>query len=333
MWISSRALLRRWSVLALVALLLAGCTSQISGDARPYGDVAAASARLASARAALGELRSLDYCTLLGGDGPGRTVDGDQLVRGMDFCATFGLSAGARVEVMVGPVHVRPKLPDHQLRALDQLPPPLRVNRPYTKSDGSCEILLAFPGKELLRFRARHVGDERPPPTEQLCDLAESTLRHAVERMGAGEVGHVTHGPKSLGLVDACSLLTKDELAAVFYTAEAARPSPTGHHCQWVESDVLEFHKVDIYLDREGILPAPDNRSVVKETIAGRESYVLEEADDRNTYCSVWAAHKADEQPLVEAAKLVVTDGNNALGACAVARRLAGLAWARLPAL
>ncbi len=162
--------------------------------------------------------------------------------------------------------------------------------------------------------------------TLPLAELFDIDFRHLEPRIG------------SLGGVAACGLLRSSEVEH-FAGAPHVTAFPAGHRCwwngvPWAEDFEIQnpYPWVRLVLTAGSESAYDDGRS---ERIAGRDSSVLAEELEYFSKCTV----ATDHGPFVEGADgareyavLTVEFDSGDAEACRVARRLAELAWPRLPA-
>jgi hypothetical protein len=278
--------------LGLVAcgLLLTACVNRAEPVARP-----ASSAPLTAA-AALGELRTVDFCSLL-----------DE--RGADSLSSFELCRTEVdfVELTVGPLVAGPSVGSEPYEYPGDLPPGLRVWS-YFPSGGpnGCVLWLGFADGVWLTVTALDAADPPWSAADSYCRTAATVVAGALAAIEEGRVGHVSHEPDSFGGIDPCPLITGPELGGVPTAA------PSGHSC--VNGDVELSFGIDV------------RASGTQETIGGQEATVRR---DRKT-CAVVFQRPVDEDPRYVAQARVTVTGDDEQ-ACVFARDVAELVAPRLP--
>lgn len=310
-------------LLALV-LLVSGCT----GD-QPGRPAAAAGRTPATATAALGDLRTVDPCSLAdpGALAPFGAAENAGTVS-LDYCLLrVRQPDGGLAQVQVGelgPAEQQPGDPvvrDGDLQVVQSAPLP-----------GHCSRQIVFPDRVAMQVSADLLAGA---PGGRLCGLADAGARAAARAIHEHRVAHRGFPPNSLALVDPCAVL---DTAAVRQVPglEQAVPTgrPGGHQCQWgVQS--AQAPRVRL-LHTAGDPPKVSHGSAVAEDVAGRPTVTsVVGGDPRVPLCTAETGHVPFGPPgsgQVEVATLVVAyPGGDGIDACDFARGLAQVAWPKLP--
>jgi hypothetical protein len=310
-----------WCGLLVASLTLAGCSLPVGGaagaDQAALQRVRAEQGTPLASWQALGEVTTLDYCSLL--DVAGITgAAGTPVLSSFDDCSVPVAVDGVRVDVragFLGPAGAgNPPLRDKRL------PRGLVAEREVGTVGGGCGYHLRFPDSVSLRFEANSFTTAGGTlPVSSLCPLAERAVDGAVAAVTERRVRHQSFPARSLGAVDACTLLGEGRVVAELGLPAPMKSYPGAHHCRWGEAGKASA-SLSFYIDK------PLGSSA--ETLGGRASQVQPAGPD---YCSVQAPHIAAAGG-IEIASLFVSTRDAGKDPCAVARTLAAEAWAKLPA-
>lgn len=318
--------MRRLAGVLVCVLLLSACTKVQAGTALEDPAAAGGRERMGSADAAVGGVRGLDYCSIMRPEAVGRELVAP--VAATEFCSTLRQSDGGQIWLTIGPIESRPKVA-HQARQVDRVPWPLRLG-PNVEYDDGCTAQLVFRNLDVVDVTAAAAPDQSTPPnTSLLCAAAREVAVRAAQDIVAGKAAQATAPEWLLGAIDPCSLLSLAEAGPALHIVDqyeklAATPNPAGRRCQWGSTGTLRWHHAEIAL---GTRFAPEGPH---EMIGGRDS-VIEEQPGGHYKCAFVLTYAARGEHLVETASLAVTSQNNAIDACASARRLAEVVWPRLP--
>ncbi|MDA3643304.1 DUF3558 domain-containing protein [Saccharopolyspora indica] len=317
--------LRHRGMLLLLVLLVAGCTPGGS----PQAPAAPQQDESGTARASLGDLRTVDPCTLtdpaaLREFGPAENAGTVSL----DYCLLHvKLANGSLVQLAVGELgpapdpRGNPVVPRGSLRIVQDAPLP-----------GHCTRQILFTDGLALRVSADLLAGD---PASGLCGIAEAGAEAATAALGQRRVGHRDFPANSLALVDPCEVLDSAVVQQVPGLESAqGRPSPAGHQCAWGEQ-VADSPRVQL-THTAGDPPQVLHGAAVEEEIAGRRTVIsVVGGDPQLPLCSAETAHLPfGATGQVEVAQLVVAvPGMTGIDACEFARGLAGQAWPHLPPL
>lgn len=326
---------RRVAAIAAGCLLLAGCNATVAGqgtaDQGAMKYYLAEVAPLTSA-VALGDITSVDYCSLLDGSLVNDSGDRPDPLGSFDFCLEPTKVNGQDVGVTVGYLFSRsngdvPKLAPLPGKTLQRGLLAEQVAHPG--SQDSCTYYLKFTDAITLQLDASLTNPGATGVARaDLCALSSKVLDGAVTAITNHYVEHLDFSGMPLGKVDACALLPQDFVAGQLGVATKQVPTPSKHHCAWNfyggPGDADLVFTVD--------LPAEGETGSSQETLGGRVSTV-EPQPDKGCYVETvmgpdWSAGDDDGKQL---AAIDVTDAAGK-DPCAVARGLATEAWPKLPA-
>lgn len=278
--------------LGLVAcgLLLAARVSRVAPTSQP------ATSRPLTTAAAFGDLRTLDYCSLL-------AVTGAELLSSFELCRT----EVDVVDVTVGPVAAGPYVGSEPYDYPGDLPPGMRVWSYYpSEGPNGCVLWMGFADRVWLTVMALDAADPPWSAADSYCRTAATVVAGVLAAIEDGRVGHVSYGPGSFGRIDPCPLITGPGFGA------GPRAAPSGHAC--VNGRVELSFGIDA---RASGTPA---------TLGGREATVQRDGG---------ACHVLFQRPLTDDPRHVeqarVTVSGDSEEACTVARAAAELVAPRLP--
>lgn len=304
-------------------LLVAGCTP----GGPPQAPAAPGQDESGTARAALGDLRTVDPCTLtdpaaLREFGPADNAGTVSL----DYCLLHvTLPNGSLVQLAVGELGPAPDpqgdpvVPRGSLRIVQNAPLP-----------GHCTRQILFTDGLALRVSADLLTGD---PGSGLCGVAEAGAGAATAAVEQHRVGHRDFPANSLALVDPCDVLDSAVVQQIPGLEEAlGQPSPAGHQCSWGEQ-IADSPRVQL-THTAGDPPEVLHGAAVEEDIAGRRTVIsVVGGDPQIPLCSAETGHLPfGAAGQVEVAQLVVAvPGMTGIDACEFARGLAGQAWPHLP--
>jgi hypothetical protein len=228
-------------LVAVVVLAVAACGSGSTGSSHsatgpattgpatsPSASAPAldASALPARGRTALGDLRTLDPCSLVdlrAFTGVGDAAYGDP--QSMDYCVVVVQALQGETEVHVGEV--------------------VAVDSPASGVGDPPHIVRGSPGRPTcpaevdftdgLGLVADAVAPGTPGATAQTCAVAGAALAGVISAIGAQRVGHRTYPARSFGPVDPCTALTAAAVAkrlpALAHTTAVS--APARHQCDF----------------------------------------------------------------------------------------------------
>ena len=195
--------------LVLCGLLLAACTSVVNGTP--------ASGGLTSA-AALGDLRTIDYCTLL-------DTAGGEVLSSFEQCT-----------VKAGPLWVVGAIEgDDPYERIPydypgDLPDGVRIHQQEPENEyATCTRWVGF--VDAVWLKAAVTDDRYPAPSteEERCTAADELVAGALAAITDKRVGHLSYGLDSFGGLDACTFLTGPDVEAVLEPGDDLTSWPAGH--------------------------------------------------------------------------------------------------------
>jgi hypothetical protein len=317
---------------ALSVVVAAACAVPVSGSPVAAPPTAAETGRALpnpdriAAADALGDPRTWDPCTVV--DPPKVTGFGGAyfgVPRSLDYCTVDVSTDKGRAAVRIGRLEkfsVR-HLADY--RSVDRQGG-LRVVHVGTRG-GACVRVLVFDDGIGLS-----VDSEAEPPSQPVdtCGVADAVMEQVIDAVVHGRAGSFEYPAGSLGMVDACSLVTPEMVAHVPGLAKAKaapQPSVSGHECVWARGQsrlVLSF-----------VLGRPT--SDVAEQFAGRETAFFSDDNEDKDYsvCQVTGVHIPFPNKVIprheQVLLLVFLPSGQSAAACDAARAVAAALWPKLP--
>lgn len=287
--------------LVVCGLLLAACTSRVGPPPEQPSTTPSSTPppEPLTAAAAFGDLRTIDYCSLL-------DVAGEYRVSSFQSCRT----EVDFEELTVGPLSSGADPRGEPYGYAGDLPPGVRLHGYSPAESTGCLLWLGFADDVWLSVTVADVGEPPWDPVRAYCATARHMLAGVLDAIDDARVGHVVYGPDSFGSIDPCPLITGSEFAAVGGGSGPPVGGPSGHVC--VNGRVQLSFRVDW---RTIDTPA---------TVGGREATVAEDLDD----CSVLFQRPLPGEPRFwEKAIVSVTDDET----CVLARGAAELVAPKLP--
>jgi hypothetical protein len=198
--------------LVLCGLLLAACTGVVSGTPVSNGLTSAA---------ALGDLRTIDYCTLLD------TAGGEPL-SSFEQC-TVVVDGLRRVVGALDGDDEYERIPyDYP----GDLPDGVRIHQQEPENEyATCTRWVGFADAVWLMAA---VTDDQYPATstdEDRCAAADDLVAGALAAISDKRVGHLSYDPDSFGGLDACTFLTGRDVEVVVEPGADLSARPAGHSC------------------------------------------------------------------------------------------------------
>lgn len=197
--------------LVLCGLLLAACTSVVSGTP--------ASGGLTSV-AALGDLRTIDYCTLL-------DTAGGEVLSSFEQCTVT-----ASLRRVVGALEGDDPYERIPYDYPGDLPDGVRIHQQEPENEyATCTRWVGF--VDAVWLKAAVTDDRYPAPSteEDRCTAADELVAGALAAIGDKQVGHLSYGPASFGGLDACTFLTGPDVELVVEPGDDLTSWPAGHRC------------------------------------------------------------------------------------------------------
>ena len=295
----------------------------------------AAQERPLPADEALGDFRTIDYCSLFAGldEEFGRKVHGPAIAS-FTKCGYLIGPRGANLLVQVGWLEGLRAIRRNQGSPVAgaEYTHGLRLKR-IPREDTVCVYGLRFPGNMRLSVSAYS-----PDGTvKQHCSTARKAADTVVAVVAGGTVEHYTYPRGSFGRLKPClgpsGVLTSEQASNVLEVEIAALSRPNGHDCR-LQDDFGSDPSAQVYLNT-----TPSERYISErasaEEIAGRKSYVraLEHDGCVASTLGISNAYMYDDSPhdaMIEVANVAVFNVKDGQP-CKLARALAEHAWPKLP--
>lgn len=324
----------------LTVTLVAGCAKEIAGtptgQANPPRSTTSAPANAAgSGTAMLGELRSIDACSLT--DPAEFSEFGTSkfgVLDSLDECLVeIKTDAADPISVYVGHLDRAEAFPDIRGKKSRTLPGGLKVVD-YESDAAYCSQLLWFPdGITMTVSAAPNRGTE-----SKLCQMVTAGMDKAVAVIQDGQVRHRSLPTNTLAAINPCDIVPPEALAAVPNLGTVAPKSyPAKHNCLWATEDAVTGPRLRVMF-AAGSPPKATAHGAIEVPIAGRTSVVSPGSSaGSNIYCFAETGHvplQAEGQSgvLEKAYVSVRLPKDQGEAACKAAYDVAGLVWPRLPA-
>ncbi|MFL6142241.1 MAG: hypothetical protein ACJ72N_10310 [Labedaea sp.] len=321
------------SAMSAMSVAVAGCAAPVAGTSVPEASAAKDAGAPLTGQIALGDLPTIDYCSLLIPltlpDELGQLV---LLPRpAYDYCAFTVRTKGIDVGVTVGVVDEGDP-PGGARRTPDPdrtLPRGLRAQRVREAPD-HCTRYLTFTDSVSIMIQADSTVGEHPGHVDS-CPIVEATLSVVVDRVLGKRVKHYDFAANSAGRLDACDLLSASALAARLGVPRMQTEHwASTHTCRW--SAVGGAGPV-VRLSIAPVDSSFDLEHTKQETIAGSATYVTPN-NTRPDFPACQLETTAADSPQLGARELVLLEvglpgkGNDA---CGPGRALAAEVWPKLP--
>lgn len=321
----------KWLVSCVgVVLMVAGCSSTVPGtasvndtDLKQYQ----ADHGPLNARDALGDLSTVDYCSMVDVAGVGRAGASEVgPVKPMwNQCMTTAKVGGRNTFLILGLLVDEPE----EARVADttrKLERGLVAQTPAGATRGRCVRYLGFADGPSLEV---DVFDSTADTLDlavlgPMCAVTDALFAGLTANVLAKKVTHFTFTPGSLSTWNACSTLSDAAVSAEFGRPARRMPISTGHRCVWNSG----ANWVD--LDFDVSEPIPRTTGV----IAGRPSLVAATVPVDCGATTVVAPHAPGAGAgggQSEIARVFTVAPSGRENPCAVASALAGVVWPRLP--
>ncbi|MCU1686204.1 MAG: hypothetical protein JWQ81_6943 [Amycolatopsis sp.] len=281
----------RLVVVVCGASLLAGCSAP---PAAPLTSVAA-----------LGEYRTIDYCSLL--DLPGVTGAGKQApISSYEDCRAQLVEGTARLVVVIGPISsdADPSLKPYDYKA-SALPAGVRVQTDEYNDAQSCIRDVTFADGVRLTVG---VADQAAAAPQVRCDKADAAVAGVLAAATQDKVRRLNFAPHSFGGLEPCPLLTATDGLG----SGSAKPALTGHSCIRGTVD-LTFG-----------ISTPSNAA--HETIGGRQASITVAGG----FCIGHTEQPAAAGKVETADVKAVDTGGNGNSVCGLARTVAASVFPKL---
>ncbi|HEX6344130.1 hypothetical protein [Umezawaea sp.] len=269
---------RTSATLLCAALALTACTSSTREGPLTATD-------------ALGDLKTIDYCSIVGGTGD-PAFERCRVVDGVRIMAVGPVESGENKDLHPVEYHG------------SALPDGMRVQGSTFNAQQSCTRLLTFSDDIRLSFMVTGESD-----ADANCAKAMEAVESALGVINENKVGRRQFADNSFGRLDPCALLSTPEVEAVIGAGRQKKPSATGHNC--LHGDVaLKFDLKQAVVGDE-------------ETVAGRRATV----NKISLFCTV----HLNSGPESAAVQAISVTGEADDGTCDRARQVAELVFPALP--
>ncbi|QGK71155.1 hypothetical protein GIY23_17980 [Allosaccharopolyspora coralli] len=309
-------------------LVVLGLAAVLAGCAASAPDRQGRAAPRETAATALGDLRTVDPCSLADA---GAWNEFGRVERAATVSLDYCLLRITRDETVIGvsfgelarnvPTAGNPVRRHGGVRIVEETPLPGHCARHVVLADGTSVEVSAD-----LRAGGSGAG---------LCGVADTGAQAIADSLSEHTVRHREFPSNSLALVDACDGIAPNVMQDIpgLETAQPRR-SPSTHQCRWGQ-ERSDATRVQI-LHTAGAPPAVLHSAAVEERIANRRTVLSVVGGDPSVpLCSAETAHVPfgpPENGETEVAMIVVAvPGETGSGACEYARGLAERVWPNLP--
>ncbi|CCH33181.1 putative secreted protein [Saccharothrix espanaensis DSM 44229] len=321
--------------MAGLVVVLSGCSVRLVGTPVAAADLTPPTTKTQSRPTAvslLGDLPTFDPCSLLdiadlkafGTAAPETTVS-------LDYClASLTTPGGTKLDVEVGSLE--------QLVSESEFEADYRNYRgglriAYRRDDTTqCARRLVFDDLVTLTIAVSNYSDGKATSTE-MCNPADALATAAADRVLDKEAGHRTFKARSIGKIDACSVVGKETVTRVPGIGTAkVRAYPAGHQCRWSPDGTATPPRARVTFSM-GEPTKPDGQNRTAEDVAGRTTTISRTSVSSLALCSAETAHIPVENGLSELAYVSVSlaQGSQIDAACAAVKALAAEVWSKLP--
>jgi len=293
-------------------VLVTACTNSVTGPQSTHGPGL-------TAAAALGELRTVDFCSLLdasGAAGSGTVTKPSLFMLGA--CRAEVTDGASRFSVVAGPLSAGS---DSGLSPYDYhgaaLPLGISVQRSTVDAKQGCTRELAFNDGIRLALAASDLSGGVSSSPDARCAKADRLVAGALAAITGQRVGHIAFDERSFGRLDACALLTDPDVDRVLGSGVNRNPDIGGHGCM-TGSVSLTF--------MIGVSPAQPSTDVLGGVPAA--------VDKVGAFCQIVGSLPAPgstAQAQTATVSVVNLSGVATDSDCATARAVAGPVFAKLP--
>lgn len=322
----------RLCIVLCLATLLAGCVSAVRGE--PIASPEPAKVRNAgplSARAALGDLRTVDYCSLVEEfDLPeGMGVFRDAPAPRVRFCWFSMIEGGPELNAQVGHLEIG----NHRRPGGRTLEGGLRVV-PGEESATVCERFVVFADALSLMVRTfweDHDGLPVAKRPKALCELSDAVTAEVTASLVAGRARAMADlDRESLLRRDMCTVVSRHVLRKSGVPIGIARRYPDGHDCTWYDEDGQFLGGV--FLDSTDVPEYDYDYRGEPISVAERRS-VLERpvGPDAVPSCMITTAHADFPDYYRKWEEITVQVVGERRESCRTAKRIAAQVWPKLP--
>jgi hypothetical protein len=313
-------------MVAALALLLTGCTSAVSGPspATPVSTAPPPPAPL-TAQQALGDLTTVDYCSLLDLT---KIADGGAVAAGpatpsLGYCSADAVLGKHDIEILVGDLAGKEADSDRIPDVARTLGAGLQVQMVVDSDPDSCVRYLTFADGTHLVARVDNATEVRSDADQpgSLCGVDDGVLDGLISGVQAKKVGHLSFPPGSLGAADPCAVVEGPEVTQFLGDAVHSVAMPGRHRCLWQSDD--EHTSADVRFEY-GVLPGASNAK-----IAGHTARISKPADPSCEIVTDLGPSPASGQH--EIAELYVFLSRGDKDPCTAATSITNADWPKLP--
>jgi len=319
-------------VIAVAAvLLLSACTTRVGGTPVAGTTLPEEPAEL-TASSVFDDFTTVDPCSLTSPSVFDSFGAADfSTPESLDYCAiSVKPTAGGEAVLSVGAFGELAAQPELEGKRVKDVDGGLWVGQ-QDDTPSFCSQQLVFPDGVTLQVQGSvYDGDV------DTCPMVEAGMDQVISAVLDGDVSHRSPERDSLVLIDPCTLVDDEAVAAIPGLTGVRQPSdyPGKHTCFWkVGADVtvrLQFGA--------GVQPAAVGEGATEEQVAGRATVTTPYPEvGEGSYCAVETAHLpftavpgADDAFELASVYVRMPKGQVAAG-CTAARAVAELVWPKLP--
>jgi hypothetical protein len=319
-------------VVAVAAcLVLSACTTRVGGAPVAGTTLPEEPAELTAA-AVFDDFTTVDPCSLTSPSVFSSFGDVDFATpESLDYCAiSVKPSSGNEALIAVGAFGELEAQPELQGKRVKDVDGGLWVGQQDDTPD-YCSQQLVFPDGVTVQVQGSlYLGEV------DTCPMVEAGMDQLIKVVQDGDVEHRSPDRDSLVLIDPCTLVDDDAVAAIPGLAGARQPNdyPGEHTCFWeVSQDVtvrLQFGA--------GLKPTATSEGANADPVAGRPTATNPYPNfGSRSFCGVETAHipfteaEVDEDVFELASVFVRMPQGQVAAGCAAARAMAELVWPKLP--
>ncbi|HVK26245.1 MAG TPA: hypothetical protein VM677_33245 [Actinokineospora sp.] len=265
------------------------------------------------------ECVTVDLCGLLDRKAVGevarhRNITADSF----DYCVLFAEVDSKDVQVIADLTRSDSAVGGVTAKRRDWLPDPLRLVEHEDVDGRGCANSIVGPGaKAVLTFTAWSVDVDKA----KLCAIADVAVKAGAKMIAEDKVEHVDLPATSLGRVDPCTLLNAQQVGGQYPGVSVySTSSSIKHSCEW--------GPVSLRVDVE---PWPLPPEYVQESLAGRPTFAATSNDGDTPGCELVTGHIERAPGIRETVTLSTYATMTGQDPCVPARRMAALAWPKLP--
>ena len=315
------------ALLLLAVLVVSACTTRVGGA--PVAGTTLP--KDLTAKAAFGDLRTVDPCSLTSPDVLKEFGDADfGTPESLEYCSLkVDAASGGSALVMVGAFGSLDDVPELMGKQVKKLDRGLWIGQD-DDTRSFCSQLLVFPDGVTMQVQGTiFEGDV------DTCPMVEAAMTRAAQVVLDGGVKHRKPADGSLQLVDPCSLVDESQVEAVpgLSSVREKNTYPARHSCFWQGGGGVVTARLEFL---SGAKPAAHQSGGNENPVAGRPSATnpYPSVGD-SAYCTVETGgvpYTDVDGDWVEVASVFIRmPAGQVAAACAAAQGIAQLAWPKLP--